>query len=304
MMNLIGKRNIAFVFSAVAFVASIIILISFGLRLGIDFTGGSLMELSFAHGRPDANAVQTALADKEIGDVLVQPTEDNGMILRMKFLGEDAHQDVLATMREEFGGEDVDGVPSVREDRFETIGPAISSQLKRRSIGAAIAVVIAIILYVAYSFRRVSKPVASWKYGVAAIVALVHDVTITMAVLAILGKTIGLEMSIPIVVALLTILGYSVNDTIVVFDRVRENLIKRGSRNFDETVNMGVNQSFTRSINTSVTTLIVLLTLFFFGGESIKPFALTLTVGIILGTYSSIFLASPLLVFWHQRKNK
>jgi preprotein translocase subunit SecF len=161
-------------------------------------------------------------------------------------------------------------------------------------------VVVAIILYVAYAFRKVSKPISSWKYGIAAIVALIHDVTIVMAVFAILGKTAGVEVDIPFVVALLTILGYSVNDTIVVFDRVRESLLGRVGSNFEENVNTGVNKSITRSINTSLTTLVVLVSLYFFGGASVQYFALALIIGIIAGTYSSIFLASPLLVAWHQ----
>lgn len=301
-MNIIQKRRISFGLSSAVFLASIIILATVGLKLGIDFTGGSLMELVFTQERPSIDAMQEALSTTDVGTALVQSTGEDGMILRMRFLSEAEHQSILTTIRDTFGNEVIDGVPTIREDRFETIGPAISSQLKRRSVSAAIAVVVAIILYVAYSFRKVSKPVASWKYGVAAIIALIHDVVITMAVLSLLGHFTGLEMSIPIVVALLTILGYSVNDTIVVFDRVRENVIKRGSRDFPETVNMGVNQTIVRSLNTSITTLIVLLSLYFFGGDSIKPFALTLTIGIVLGTYSSIFLASPLLVLWQQLK--
>jgi len=195
-------------------------------------------------------------------------------------------------------------VPDVLEERFETIGAAISSHLRERSMYAAVAVVLAIILYIGYTFRKVSKPVQSWKYGVTAIIALFHDVIITMAVFAVLGHYAGVEVGISFVVALLTIMGYSVNDTIVVFDRIRENLIKRGSDQFDETVNMGVKQSITRSLNTSLTTLLVLVALFVFGGESIHYFSLTLIVGIVVGTYSSIFLASPLLVEWANYKKR
>ena len=188
----------------------------------------------------------------------------------------------------------------VLEERVDVIGPAISSHLRSRAFSAAIAVVIAIILYVAYAFRKVSEPVKSWKYGIAAIVALVHDVTITMAVFALLGYYLGVEIDIPFVVALLTILGYSVNDTIVVFDRVRENLLHDGPNRFAQTVNEGVNGTLVRSMNTSITTLLVLFALFFFGGATIKFFSLALIIGIALGTYSSIFLASPLLVVWNE----
>lgn len=340
MINIIGKRKIPFTISAILFIASVVILAIFGLKPGIDFTGGSLIELTFTGERPELNEVQDSLArlDFDLGSVSTQPTEEDGMILKMRFITEEEHQKILANLRESFensseldssepivhssegvvdsvdsvgivgsiGVEEVNSnmVNKVLEERIETIGPAISSQLKKRAIYAAIAVVIAIVLYVAYAFRRVSKPIQSWKYGLTAIIALIHDVTITMGVFALLGRFVGVEVDIPFVVAMLTILGYSVNDTIVVFDRVRENLIKRGSDNFSETVNLGVNETFVRSINTSLTTLIVLFALFLFGGASIHYFSLALIIGIFFGTYSSIFLASPILVVWEQIKNR
>lgn len=296
MIEIIKNRKIPFIVSGALFVASVIILIIFGLKPGIDFTGGSLIELTFTGERPDIAKVQEALSPLELGSVSAQPSENDAMILKMRFVNEDEHQQVLSAMRDAFETEEA----KVLEDRVDTIGPAISSQLRKRAFYAAIAVVLAIIFYIAYAFRRVSRPVKSWKYGIAAIIALIHDVVITMAVFAILGKYLGVEVDIPFVVALLTILGYSVNDTIVVFDRVRENLINDGSDNFAKTVNRGVNETFVRSVNTSVTTLVVLFALFLFGGNSIHYFSLALIIGIALGTYSSIFLASPLLVEWEQ----
>lgn len=369
MLNIIGQRKITFIISGLLFVSSIVLLFVFGLKPGIDFTGGSLLEIKFRDQRPDINQMQEVLQgidSLELGSVLTQPSGDDKMLLRMRFLSEDEHQSILLAIREEFGNmnseqampddsqestlieenggiggaikedlkpelieldtesEAIEGVnfelpaedvmvdahteeqtaPAILEERFETIGPSISSHLRERAIYAAIAVVMAIILYVGYAFRKVSKPVKSWKYGVAAIIALIHDVIITMAIFALLGRFAGVEIDIPFVVALLTIMGYSVNDTIVVFDRVRENLIKRGSDKFAETVNLGVNQTITRSINTSLTTLLVLLALFFFGGDSIHYFSLTLILGIIFGTYSSVFLASPLLVAWERLKHR
>ena len=190
------------------------------------------------------------------------------------------------------------------EQRFETIGPVISTQLKNRSIYIILTVIVTIVLYVAYAFRKVSRPVQSWKYGISAIIALVHDVVITFGTFAILGKFLGVEVDIAFVVALMTILGYSVNDTIVVFDRVRENLIKKGSDKFVEAINEGVSQTVARSINTSLTTLLVLIALFLFGGDSIHYFSLALIVGIVAGTYSSIFLAAPLLATWQDISNR
>jgi len=283
--------------SASFVVISIILLFTLGLKPGIDFTGGSLMELSFDN-RPEVSEIKTSLVDHEIENPVVQRTGDNGLIIRMQFLTEDEHQAVLGGLRDEFGGEE----NRVHEERFETIGAAISKQLRTRSMWAAIFVCLAIVLYVAYAFRRVSKPVASWKYGLLAIIALGHDVLIVMGVFALLGHFAGVEVNIAFVVALLTIMGYSVNDTIVVFDRIRENLIKRVSPDFGETINIGLNQTLMRSINTSVTTILVLLALYLFGGTTTNEFVLALMVGVISGAYSSIFLASPLLVLIERRR--
>ncbi len=302
MINIIKNKKIPFIVSSILFVISLVLVFTIGLRPGIDFTGGSLLEVNFVGERPAVQEVKESLTgfDFDLGEPVIQPTEEQNMIIRVKFMSEDEHQQVLAKLRDSFEKDD----NKVLEERIETIGPAISSHLKSRAIYAVIAVVIAIVIYVAYAFRKVSKPVKSWKYGVSAVIALVHYVTITMGIFVLLGKYLNVEIGIPFVVALLTILGYSVNDTIVVFDRVRENLIKRSADNFAEMVNLGVNQTILRSINTSVTTLVVLFALFLFGGESIKYFALALIIGIASGTYSSIFLASPLLVTWEELTHK
>ena len=181
------------------------------------------------------------------------------------------------------------------EKRFNSIGPVIGQELKQKTIYAIFIALIVIVSFIAWAFRKVSKPIASWKYGIIAIVALFHDILIVVGVFVFLGRFLNVELNAPFVAALLTILGYSVNDTIVIFDRIRENL-KHYTPDFAETVNKSVNQNLVRSIYTSITTLFVLLTLFFFGGESIKDFVLALIIGIISGTYSSIFLASPMLV--------
>lgn len=299
-LPIIEKRNITFGLSGILFAVSIAILLIFGLKPGIDFTGGSLIEVSFTGDRPELSEVRGTIESLNYGSVTVQPADEDAMLIKMGYLDEVQHREVLQALRSSFETED----NRVLEDRVDTIGPAVSSHLRQRATYAGIAVVIAIILYVAYAFRKVSEPLQSWKYGVAAIVALVHDVTITMAVFALLGEYLGVEVDIPFIVALLTILGYSVNDTIVVFDRIRENLLTDGPRRFAETVNRGVNETLVRSLNTSLTTLMVLVALFLFGGDSIKYFALALIVGIGFGTYSSIFLASPLLVAWNERKNK
>ena len=251
----------------------------------------------------------------DLGAVQAQSSGEKNLILRFRFITEAEHQDLLQTLREAFGARtdtepakvetlssdgQAESAPQVLEERFETIGPAVSADLRERSWIVAIVVMAAIVATIWYAFRGVSRPVASWKYGIVAIVALAHDVIITMGVFAVLGKFRGVQVDIPFVVALLTIIGYSVNNTIVVFDRIRENLIRHSSASFADTVNAGVNQSLMRTFNTSFTTLFALVAILFFGGDSIYYFSLALTIGLIVGTYSCLFIASPLLLVWES----
>jgi len=215
------------------------------------------------------------------------------MILRFQETSEDTHQAVLAKLNQ------LAGSGGLEELRFDSVGPSIGAELKRKAIYAIFFVLIAILFYITYAFRKVSKPIASWKYGSAAIIAMFHDAIITMGVFAVLGKFYGVEINTPFVAAILTVIGYSVHDTIVVFDRIRENL-PRSDEDFEGTVNLSLNQTMVRSINTSLTVIFVLLAIIIFGGSSIRTFALALTVGIFIGTYSSIFVASPLLVIWEK----
>ncbi len=296
--EIVKFRKFSFVFSAFLVGISIVLLAVYGLKPGIDFTGGSLVEFEFQGDRPSNQELVEVLQDYK--SVVVQPVDEKGVLIKMQFINEEEHKDILSKIRENFETED----NRVLEQRFETIGPIISTQLKDRSIYIMLTVIVTIVLYVAYAFRKVSRPVQSWKYGISAIIALIHDVVITLGVFAILGRFLGVEVDIAFVVALMTILGYSVNDTIVVFDRVRENLIKTGSDKFVEAINEGVSQTVARSINTSLTTLLVLTALFLFGGDSIHYFSLALIVGIVAGTYSSIFLAAPLLATWQDISNR
>jgi len=250
------------------------------------------------------------------------------MILRFRDVDEKTHQSVLNTLEEAFktelpavnesigvsidGTENTDdavtielaGDKTVAEERFESIGPTIGEEIKEKAWIAIIFTVFAIILYISYVFRKVSKPVASWKYGIGAILALVHDIVIVTGLFSILGHFYGMEVNSLFITALLTILGFSVNDTIVTFDRTRENLGKHYTGDFETIVNDSVNQTLTRSINTSFTTLIILFALFFFGGATISNFVLALIVGVFVGTYSSIFVASPILVSWYTLSKK
>lgn len=298
-MNIIAKSKFWLSLSAALVIVSIILLATFGLRLGIDFTGGSLLEVRYAGERPAVTEMQEVLATLELGTINVQPVDENGYILRFKDISEEQHRAMLEALDAAVSENEGD----VEQLRFETVGPSIGEELKGKSVQAAIVVMIIIVAYIAWTFRHVSRPVASWKYGVVAIIALAHDVLITLGVFALLGKYLGVEIDTAFVAAILTVLGYSVNDTIVVFDRIRENL-PHSSQDFAGTVNAALNQTLVRSFNTSFTTLLVLIAIFFFGGESIKYFVLALIIGIGSGTYSSIFLASPLVVEWERLGRK
>ena len=276
--------------------AGIFSMIFWGLHFGIDFKGGSLIEVDFLNEQPEVKAIKEKLAPLNLGEIFVQPTGDKGMMLRLKDIDEKAYQKILIELNQ---------LGPVEEKRFDSIGPTIGVELKKRAYGAMTAVLFLIVVYIAYAFRKVARPVASWKYGLAAVIALFHDVFIPTGIFSILGHYLGAEIDLLFVTGMLTILGFSVHDTIVVFDRIRENLRKGVGQSFEETVNVSVNQTITRSINTSLTVLLTLLAIFIFGGASIKFFALLLMIGIFFGTYSSIFVASSLLVtgeLWRQKR--
>jgi preprotein translocase subunit SecF len=302
MYNIIGKRKFWFSFSGFMVALAIVFLSIWGLKLGIDFTGGSILEVSYSQTRPTMDQVSSALTDLEINSLKLQPSGDSDYIIRFEEIEESTHQDIIQAL----SAINVEGVEDnqLSELRFEAVGPIIGNELKSKAIQSIIIVLVFIVLYIAYAFRKVSKPVASWKYGLAAIIALVHDILIIAGIFAAFGYFLGIEVDSLFVTALLTILGFSVHDTIVTFDRTRENLFKNQDKSFNEIVNISVNQTIVRSINTSFTTLLVLLSIYFFGGDSIKNFVLALILGVIIGTYSSIFLASPLLTIWRKSKSK
>ncbi len=301
--NIISKIKTWYTISIALVILSIASLLIFGLNLGIDFTGGSMLDIEFKEiSRPAINEMEDALAGFELSNLKIQPTGDSGYIIRMQNIDEEIHQAILKNLNETFAVQNEEITNVVEEKRFDSIGPVIGEELKEKSIWAMIIVLIAIVLYIAYVFRKVSKPVESWKYGISAIIALAHDVIIIMGIFSVLGYFLSVEIDAFFISALLTILGFSVNDTIVTFDRVRENLHKKQHLTFKELINISINETLTRSINTSLTTFMVLLSVFIFGGETIRFFVLALILGVIIGTYSSIFIASPLLLFWYKKK--
>jgi len=298
-MWIVKHRKIFYSFSAFLLLAAVVSLLVWGLKFGIDFTGGSLLEVAYESNTPTASEVTLALQKVGINNASIRPTGDNGYLVRTPFLSPEDHSRVTDTLT-------LGNTRTFEEKRFDSIGPSIGSELKTRAIYAIITVLLAITLFIAFAFRKVSNPVSSWKYGLVALVALAHDVIIPTGAFAILGHFLGAEVDTLFVTALLVVLGFSVHDTIVVFDRVRENLRKNQEQNvkepFEEVVGRSVTQTITRSINTSLTTLFVLLGLYFLGPETIRWFTLTLIIGIIAGTYSSIFLGSPLLVSWKGKE--
>lgn len=289
----IKYRKIYYFFSGILVLGSIVSLVVFGLEPGIDFTGGSILEVEYFNGRPANQEIQQKLADLDLGSISLQPTGERGLILRVKDIDEETHQTILQRLGQ------------VNELRFELIGPIIGQELKEKTKVFTILALLGIILYLTFAFRRVSQPLSSWQYGLITVfIAFFHDLLIPLGVFAILGEFSQVQITIPIIVGLLTVLGYSVNDTIVVFDRIRENLLKGSEKNFEETVNKSLNQTLVRSLNTSLTALLVLVAIFFFGGQTLKYFSLSLILGVAAGTYSSIFIASPLLVSWFNLKRK
>lgn len=273
--------------------ASIVCLIAFGLNLGIDFKGGTVTELEF-HEPVAQERLQTVLREQGLNNPQVQATDNNGYIIRTEVLEKERYDQIAQTFREQLGEFD--------EHRFESIGPVVGEQLTRRAIYQLVLVSVGIVLYIAYAFRKVSRPVSAWQFGIAAIVALLHDLLVVLGVFAILGRFAGVEIDSMFVTALLTVLGFSVHDTIIVFDRIRENLKVYAGQTMNFIVNHSLSQTLVRSLNTSLTVLFVLAALLLFGGESIRYFVLALFVGIIAGTYSSIFIASSLLLKWQSYK--
>jgi preprotein translocase subunit SecF len=293
--NFLKYKKIYFIFSTILILASFCFLIVFGLKPGIDFTGGSILEIEYTEERPSNQEIKETLSDLDLYfPVLVQPTEEKGVILKMKDISEDTHQEILEKLKEN---------RELEERRFESIGPVIGQELKEKTKIVIILSLLAIVLYIAWAFRKISQPIPSWQYGVASLLALFHDVLIPIGIFSALGKFYGVQITIPVITALLAVLGYSINNTVVVFDRIRENLFKQAGT-YQEIVNNSLNQTLTRSINTSLTTLFVLVAIFFLGGETLKYFALALILGIIAGTYSSMFLASPILVTWLRWRKK
>ena len=298
-MIIVTYRKLFFALTGLIVAASLLSLVVFHLHLGIDFTGGTLVQVEYAQGRPTAPALQSSLNAAGFSNYSLRESGANGYALRAQGITNEERANLVATFS-------INNTYPASIASLNEIGPTIGVELRNKSLLALALVLSCILLFIAFAFRKVSKPVSSWVYGLIALVTLVHDVIVPVGFYSFLGHVTGAQVDTLFVTAVLTVLGFSIHDTIVVFDRVRENLSINQKQNRKEdfaiTAGHALNQTFVRSINTSLTVILTLSALYLLGPASTKVFALTLLVGIIAGTYSSIFLATPLLVAIEKRR--
>jgi len=293
-MNFVGKRKIFYWFSGLMVAISLGGLIFWGLNWGIDFTGGTLWEISIPQlSDQKVEQLTSSLEKQGLGRINVQRAGKEDIIFRFPLISEEKHLQILSKLQK--------NIPSLKEKRFDSIGPSIGRELRKKAIWAVILVFLSILLYLSYAFRRSSFRVSSYRYGSLAVLALLHDTMFVVGLFVFLGKFMGWEVNSDFIVALLVVAGYSVHDTIVVFDRIRENLLLKTKETLQNIINISIRQTLVRSLNTSLTTIFPLLALFFWGPSSIKVLVLAMTGGIIIGTYSSLFIAPTLLFDWQKK---
>lgn len=299
MLNIIGKKNWYFAFSLLIIIPGLISLFLWGLNLSIDFTGGTRMILLHPQSSQTRiqDTVRKTFEEQDIDIVTLSPSNDS-LVIRTKQINERQNTILINEIKKD--------LPDIKQESFETIGPAVGGETTQNALKALGLASLLIVLYIAWSFRSVPRPTSSWKFGICAIITLLHDVLVLVGIFSLLGHFYGVEIDSLFITALLTVIGFSVHDTIVVFDRIRENLRRSVGLPFEQIVNDSILQTIVRSLNTSFTTMLVLFTMLIFGGDTLRWFIAALLIGIGVGTYSSIFNAAPLLVLWHQfdRKRK
>jgi preprotein translocase subunit SecF len=289
-MDIIGKRRIFLTISVVFVALSVVLLGTSGLNLGIDFTSGSTVTYQFTDGDTGAAGVTDALVDSGHPEAIVQALGDNQFFIRTNDLGVTGLDDVnIEILKLDQGAHVLD---------TSTVGASVAEDTVQNAITAVIVAAIFVMIYIMYAFRSVPN---SYKYACAAVVALLHDVMIVLGIFAVLGIAINAEVNAIFIVGILTVIGYSVNDTIVIFDRIRENVTLAPGREFRSTVNLSINESITRSLGTSITTVTVIVAMLLFGGASLRDFLIVLLLGVLVGTYSSMFVAAQVLVLWERR---
>lgn len=294
MINIVKRRYLYFAISLIVILPGIAALIVWGLPAGIDFSGGSLLEIRFNSALPETEPVLDTLSGFGFSDAKIQTAGSDKLIIRTKVMDEGTLASVLAEIETEFKAD-------IELDRFESVGPSIGKEVALRAAGAVGLAALGILLYITYAFRGVKH---AFRYGVAAILAMLHDVVLVLGVEAMLGHFLGWEADSLFLTALLTIIGFSVHDSIVVFDRIRENERIYRKKPYETIVNLSIVQTLARSINTQLTVMFTLLSLVIFGGSTIRHFVLILLIGVFSGTYSSIFNASPILVVWENKEWK
>lgn len=296
-MNIIGRKKLYFLVSAFIIIPGILALVFYGLNLSIDFTGGSRLTLSFDKNvtSQEVEKIDQVLEEEEIRVSSIEKSEKI-VFVRTEVIDQETNDKLLQNLKDDVG--------KFQEEEFETIGPTIGSETTTNAVKGILLASVLIVLYITLAFRRVPKPASSFRFGVCAIIALIHDVLVVLGLFAIFGHFFNVEIDSLFVTAVLTIIGFSVHDTIVVFDRIRENLKRMPTLSFDRVANESILQTIDRSLNTSLTVILVLFALLLFGGESIRWFVAALLIGIVAGTYSSIFIASSLLVIWQDFSNR
>lgn len=294
-MFIIKYKKFFIALSIVLMALSLTAVAVFGLPLGIDFKGGSSLELSYSTTRPAVTTIKESLVTAGFQDIIIQPVGETNIVLKSIELTDTDRAEVVAA---------VSTTGEVTQVGFTAIGPSVGAELKNKAILSIVIVLISIILFIAYAFRKVSQPVSSWKFGFATIIALLHDIIIPLGAFAVISHYTGAELDTLFIVALLTTLALSISDTIVVFDRIREHLGANNKQSFSQLVGDSLSETFGRSINTSLVVLIMVVTLAIVGPESIRLFATVLAIGMFFGTYSSIFFASPILVTMEQLQQK
>ncbi|MDD4625200.1 MAG: protein translocase subunit SecF [Candidatus Paceibacterota bacterium] len=294
-IDFLKYKNFFLAVSLILVISCVALMFFWPLKPSIEFTGGAVLEIEYQDNRPGVEEIQEKIKDLGLEEVIVQQTGDKGIILRMQSASEDAHQKITEKLQE---------TGAFEEQSFEAIGPVVGKELSQKTVLLIIVSLAAMLLYIAFAFRNVPGPVNSWIYGLASFLMLGHDVIIPLGVFAALGNFYGVQITIPIITALLTVVGYAINNVIVVYDRTRENLVKSRNLSFGEVANLSINQTLSRQINTSLAVLFPLFAIYFMSGAALKYFSLALIIGIVTGTYSSIFLATPMLVAWLNFRNR
>lgn len=295
-MNIIGKKQWYFAISFLLVIPGLISLFLFGLNVSIDFTGGSRIEIQSSKFKIQSFDIKDTIKQQGVEVSSVQTSGNDGFIIRTKPLSQKQHQTIKTALSKKY--------PGIKETSFQTIGPIVGQETTVNAFKSIVVASVLIVLYIAWSFRKVPKPASSWRFGICAVVALIHDVLVVVGLFSLLGHFFRVEVDSLFITAILTVIGFSVHDTIVVFDRIRENLVRMPGNSFEKIVNESIIQTLGRSLNTSLTVLLVLFAMLLFGGESIRWFVVALLVGIASGTFSSIFNAAPLLVVWEAWTRK